>query len=145
MQSRFGAIGISSYAKHLRRGVLAAALLTVAMTAPAAVFASEGVATPFKASYVTPTPIGDSLWTCSGAHVVNRVSIKDSETCLVSGNTTGFVAGTYVGNPTTNIPPFGPNAGWGSDYNGAVATMFTQTFIANGDGTFTMDITAYYN
>jgi hypothetical protein len=128
---------------HIRRALLAAAVVT-ALSGPAAVLASDGVATPFKASYTTATPFGVSIWTCSGAHIVNRVSVKDSETCLITGTTTGLVAGTYVGNPTANIPPFGVTP-WGSDYNGALATSFRATLVKNGDGTFTLDIVAYYS
>jgi uncharacterized protein YcfJ len=139
MKFLLGTIGLA----HARRVLLAAAVVTTALTAPTAALASEGAATPFKATYTAPAPVGVSNWTCSGAHVVNRVSVKDSETCLISGNTVGFVAGTYVGNPNANVPPFGVT-GWFSDYNGAVATSFTATIVNNGDGTFTQYLTAYY-
>jgi hypothetical protein len=94
--------------------------------------------------YTTATPFGVSIWTCSGAHIVNPISVKESETCVISCNTTGLVGGTYVGNPTANIPPFVVTP-WKSDYNGALATSFTATSVKNGDGTFTLVIVAYYS
>jgi len=138
-----GPIGVLGYSAHLRRVLLAAAFVTAALGAPTAALATEGAATPFKATYTAPAPVGVSNWTCSGAHVVNNVSVKDSETCLISGNTAGFVAGTYIGNPVVNIPPFGVT-GWISDFNGVESTGFIATLVNNGDGTFTLDITAYY-
>jgi hypothetical protein len=143
MKVLLGAGGASVYSAHMKRVLLAAAVVAGALVAPTAVLASEGAATPFKATYTAPAPSGVSDWTCSGAHVVNKVSVKDSETCLISGNTAGFVAGTFVGNPTANIPPFG-DTGWLSDYNNIEAKSFTATIVNNGDGTFTLDITAYY-
>jgi hypothetical protein len=143
MQIPFGAFGGSGHLVHLRRALLATAVVTAALSVPTAALASEGAATPFNAAYTAPAPVGVSNWACSGAHVVNRVSVKDSETCLISGNTAGFVAGTYVGKPTANIPPFGDTQ-WFSDYNGVEATSFTATILNNGDGTFSLYITAYY-
>lgn len=113
-------------------------------------FASDGAATPFKATYPTPSIDGGfSIWTCAGSHVVNRVSFKDSETCLVTGDVNGYVAGTYSGSPRGFLPgvPFGANTGWGSDSpleNGAAAISWTITLTDNGDGTWTVDILAYY-
>jgi hypothetical protein len=113
-------------------------------------FASDGAATPFKATYPTPSIDGGfSTWTCSGAHVVNRVSFKDSETCLVTGDVSGYVAGTYSGSPSGPLAGsvFGANTEWGSDSpleNGAAAISWTITLIDNGDGTWTVDILAYY-
>ena len=143
MKILLGAIGASGYSTHLRRVLLAAAFVTAGLSVPAAALAASGAATPFKATYTAPAPVGVSNWTCSGAHVVNRVSVKDSETCLISGNTAGFVAGTYIGDPMVNIPPFGVT-GWISDFNGVESTSFIATLVNNGDGTFTLDITAYY-
>ncbi len=110
-----------------------------------AAMASEGAATQYTASFLAPMPDGGfSQWTCSGVHVVNLVSIKDSEICTVSGDTTGLVAGVYVGNPTANVPPFG-EVPWFSDFDGVTATRFKAIIVANPDGTFTQHILAYYN
>ena len=126
--------------------------LVVVISLMAAVFAtsttamaSEGSATQYKASFQAPMPDGGfSQWTCSGVHVVNLVSVKDSEICTITGDTSGLVAGTYVGNPTANVPPFG-DVPWFSDFDGATATSFKAIIVANPDATFTQHILAYYN
>ena len=113
--------------------------------------ASNGAATPFSATY----PTGSTTWTCSGAHVKNTgkdypagAVSKDSETCLVTGNVTGdgYAAGTYSGAPAGFLAgsPFGANTEWNSDFNGNLATSWTITEIDNGDGTFTVEILAFY-
>src|SRR5438309_7504235 len=91
------------------KGLVVAISLMVAMFATStAAMASEGAATQYKASFQAPMPDGGfSQWTCSGVHVVSRVSIKDSEICTVTGDTSGLVAGTYVGKSNANVPPFG--------------------------------------
>ncbi len=100
---------------------------------------TKGAATTFKMWYP-----GATTWTCSGARVVNRVSVKDSETCLASGNTDGFIAGTYQGNPTGPLPPYSSDATWHSDFDGSPATSWKITMVDNGNGTFTAYIVAYY-
>jgi hypothetical protein len=111
----------------------------------------SGAGTAFAASYGLPASDGGTTtWTCSGAHVVNKVSFKDSETCIISGDLTGYVAGTFSGNPLGYFPPLFPLFGlvpWFSDFpgeNGATATSWTATVTANADGTFTQNIVAYY-
>jgi opacity protein-like surface antigen len=86
---------------------LAAAFSVIAVAGGTA---SNGKATPFKVSY-SYTSVPGAQWTCSGARVVNKTT-KESETCLISGDTTGFVAGTYSGNPTGNLPPLGATFQW---------------------------------
>jgi len=102
-------------------------------------FASNGAATHFNATYTNV-----ATWTCSGSHVVNK-TIKDSETCVLSGDTSGFVAGVFTStNGIGTLPPFGP-VQWVSDYTGgATATSWTITMVNNLDGTFTANIVAYY-
>lgn len=128
----------------------------------ASAFASNGAGTPFKATYGTTT-----VWTCSGAHVVNNSTLpgsKDSETCIVSGDLTGYQAGTYTSDPSLgtetvpgcvgvgalgNLTPYGIT-GWESDYFPAhvgycvLATRWTIVQIDDGNGTFTWNIDAYY-
>lgn len=107
--------------------------------------------TAFKATYVSGAiDGGTNTWTCSGAHVVNKVSFKDSETCVVSGDVSGFANGTYSGNPAGFLAgsAFGAGTEWGSDFAGeagATATSWTIVETDNGDGTFTLDIVAYYS
>jgi hypothetical protein len=111
----------------------------------------NGAATPFKATYVSGAiDGGTNTWTCSGAHVVNKVSFKDSETCIVSGDVSGFANGTYSGNPTGFLAGsvFGTGTEWASDFKGeasAIAMTWTIVETDNGDGTFTLDIVAYYS
>ncbi len=110
----------------------------------------NGAGTAFKASYSTGAiDGGTNTWTCSGAHVVNNVSFKDSETCIVSGDVTGYANGTYSGNPAGFVAGsiFGAGTEWSSDFAGelgAIATSWTIIESDNGDGTFTLDIVAYY-
>ena len=88
-------------------------------------------------------PVGTATFTCSGAHVVTKNFIKDSQTCLVTGDTTGYVAGTYSGSPAGFVPPCGI-CFWQSDFNGAIATSWALTVTNNGDGTFTIDALSFY-
>lgn len=131
---------------------LTASLLLVAMLSSVALASNGATTTQFSASY-----LNIAQFDCSGAHVVKtspKVSVKDSETCLLTGDTTGFVAGTFTSTymvgtqgwgflPPYNFDGYG-NAAWGSDYDGAVATSWTITSVDNGDGTFTWTIVAYY-
>ncbi|TME55897.1 MAG: hypothetical protein E6I58_09425 [Chloroflexi bacterium] len=115
------------------KGLVVAISLMVAMFATStAAMASEGAATQYKASFQAPMLDGGC------------VSIKDSEICTVTGDTSGLVAGTYVGNPTANVPPFG-EVPWFSDFDGVTATRFKAIIVENPDGTFTQHILAYYN
>ncbi len=127
----------------MRRLMVLTCVLFAFAAFPATVSASSGAATPFKAGFSAPMPDGGSAdFTCSGAHIVNK-TVKDSETCLITGDTNGFVAGTYFGNPTADIPALGP-VQWFSDFNGVQASSFIATFVDNGDRTWTMYIVAYY-
>jgi hypothetical protein len=114
-----------------------------------AVFASgaaaapgHGSATPFKSSF----DFGGTNSDCSGARIVNANTsvVKDSETCVVSGDTSYLVAGTYTGDPTGILPGSSDPVRWASDYDGAIATHWTVTYVNNGDGTWTASIVAYY-
>ena len=102
---------------------------------------ADGAATPFKASYNDPA-LG-TLDTCSGAHVVQpKGTIKDSETCTLSGDTSLVVAGTVVGNPTYVLG--GTLSEWASDFDGQLAKTVTLRFVANANGTYTEYVVAYY-
>lgn len=120
---------------------LAALVLFVALGVTAVATASNGAATQFKVSY-SPDG-GTTTWTCVGTHVVNNNVTKDEETCSISGNTTGYVAGTYSGSPFGNFPPYG-SIYWQSDFNGARASSWTIRLAANGGGTFTAHIVSLY-
>jgi len=120
----------------LRIAVELALLVTLAVPA-VAVAGPNGSATPFKATYGDET-----FWTCSGARVVNANGIKDSETCVLTGDTSWVIAGRYSGDPIGDTPPF--DSSWGSDYDGTGATSWTFNVVDNRDGSFTIQIVAYY-
>jgi hypothetical protein len=112
-------------------GALLGAL--IAIVVPVAT-ASNGSATPFKATY---SQFGVTF-TCSGATVLNKQVLKDSETCLVSGDDGYWTTGTY------------PAGVWQSDSSpgspsyGLVDQTLTVTKTANGDGTYTETFLAIY-
>jgi hypothetical protein len=121
------------------------ALIAATLGLPTAATAANGAtATPFKPA---PYQIAGSIWTCSGSHVVlskpHNSFVKDSETCLVTGDLTGFAPGIYTGNPSGTL---GPNNGvfWTSDFNGAQATSWIITILDNFNGTYTALVVAYY-
>jgi hypothetical protein len=138
--------------KRFLIGLMVAAVAAVGFGSVTA-FANNGngAGTAFKATYTAGAVDGGiTTWTCSGAHVVNKVSFKDSETCILSGDVTGYANGTYSGSPAGFLAgsPFGAGTLWSSDFsgeNGAVATSWTMVESDNGDGTFTLDIVAYYS
>ena len=128
------------------------AVAVFALTGLGVATASNGA----QVTHFTATYVNGATWTCSGSHIVKSGNganfIKDSETCVLSGNTAGFLAGTYAnGGPCAvafgpnvgNFPPFGCVI-FLSDYNGATATSWTIGVTDNGDGTLTADIVAYY-
>ena len=120
--------------------VLAAALSVVAV---ATANNGNGSGTAFKAA---PYAEGTTTWTCSGSRVVNKQGTKDSETCRVTGDTTGWAAGSYSsdpGSPWGTVPFFG-YAFWNSDFNGATANSWTMQSVDNGDGTFTVNVVANF-
>jgi hypothetical protein len=124
---------------------MTAAVMIVALVSSTA-FASTAKPLQFTATYtVSLNGSPTSTWTCSGVHINNK-TFKDSETCVISGDTTGFVAGTYTSGTGGwgNLPPFG-SVQWTSDFNSAIATSWTITIVDNGNGVFTADIVAYYS
>jgi hypothetical protein len=87
---------------------------------------------------------GATTYTCTGTRVVNKARVMDNQTCLATGYTDGFIAGTYKGDPTGSVPGWGDDVHWYSDFDGSVATSWTVTFVDNADGTFTVTIHASY-
>jgi hypothetical protein len=102
--------------------------------------AGSGRVSPFAASY---PELGFSM-SCSGAHIVSSRRVEDLETCLVTGDTSSLVAGTYKGHPRGPVPWFSQPVLWVSDYNKAVARLWSLTYVNNGDGTWTVSVRAYY-
>jgi len=123
------------------RIVAFASVVSVTSLGVVGVASADGAATPFKSSYADPA-LGTHD-TCSGARVVqSKGTIKDSETCTLSGDTSRVVAGTVVGNPFYVLG--GVYSEWSSDFDGQVAKSVTLQFVANGDGTYTENVVAYY-
>lgn len=140
--------------KRLLAATTAALLLVGALSSTA--FASNGAtATPFKASYDNGATLSTvPHFTCSGARIAKASFVKDSETCLVTGDTTGFVAGTFQSTTFDGTYGWGPmppysfdgngNGAWASDFDALPAISWTITSVDNLDGTFTWYIVAYY-
>jgi len=123
--------------KRVYRIAVALALL-VTLAVPAAALAAPGEsATPFKATYGDET-----VWTCTGVRIVKGDVVRDQEVCLLSGDTSWLVPGTYTGDPQGDVPPF--DFFWGSDYDGALANSWTFVVGGNDHGIFAIHIVAYY-
>jgi hypothetical protein len=131
--------------------------------------APNGASTHYTAGpFYGATP--GANWTCAGNRIVsNGAGTKDVESCLISGDTSGYVAGTYKSDPKLGVGVGGPCNGlavgfipfinellgiptnqvacWYSDFDGAGATKWTLTFADNGTSpdTWTLSIVAYYN
>src|SRR5262245_40819015 len=81
---------------------------------------------------------------CTGTRVVQKDgTVKDSATCILSGDTSRLVAGTVKGNPGYCLNAVCWPA-WVSDFDGKIAKSVSLTLSDNGDGTFTQKVTAYY-
>jgi hypothetical protein len=127
----------------------AVAVLMVPSAALATI--TPGAVTLFRVAYeITP----GTTWSCQGTHVVNNVqSSKDLELCLVKGDTTGYVAGTYRSDPTNpgygNTPGIGYHP-WNSDYWYSVnsslvlASSWTITEIDLGKGIWIATVVASF-
>ena len=123
--------------KRVFRIAVALALL-VTLTVPAVALAAPGgSASPFQATYGDET-----VWTCTGVRIVKGDVIKDEEVCLLSGDTSWVIPGTYTGDPQGDVPPL--DVMWGSDYDRATATLWTMRIAGNGNGSFAVRIVAYY-
>jgi len=84
------------------------------------------------------------FFSCNGERIAKtgpNAVVKDSETCSMSDIST-FPPGTYVGNPFVVIN--GVPQRWASDFDGQIATSVIEVVTDNGDGTGTLQITAYY-
>jgi hypothetical protein len=137
-------------------GMIGAMILIGVVAMPTAAMAggNGATSTPFKASYATSENGINIYSVCSGTHVVlqkpNNTFYKDDETCLITGDTGGFIAGSYSNNPGSpygNVPPVGLS-GVGSDSTvepGALATSWTVTISLNRDGSVNEHIEAYYS
>jgi hypothetical protein len=81
---------------------------------------------------------------CTGTRVVQKDgTVKDSATCILTGDTSRLVSGTIVGNPGYCLNAVCWPA-WVSDFDGKIAKSVILNLTSNGDGTFTQKVTAYY-
>jgi hypothetical protein len=81
---------------------------------------------------------------CTGTRVVQKDgTVKDSATCILSGDTSRLVSGTVVGNPGYCLNAVCWPA-WVSDFDGKIAKSVNLKLTDNLDGTFTQKVTAYY-
>ena len=115
----------------------------------------EATHTKFSITY----PVGGATWTCSGTRFVNDDGMRDKETCLITGDLTGYSRGTFSSDPRltgtlAGCPApagigivFGFKTCWGSDFDGALATSWTQKFTHKRavPDAFTFRLTAFYN
>lgn len=107
--------------------------------------AGSGTVTPFTASE-GPFPVFNFFGhaQCTGARIVNSRKVEDMETCLITGDTSNLVPGTYQGHPFGMTPWYLHPTRWASDFDGRIARLWRQTFVNNGDGTWTSSTLAYY-
>ena len=130
----------------MKRLWLLAVLVVVvagAGVAPGVATANNGATTAhFTAAYFNGQ---GGFFTCSGERIVKttpKAFTKDSETCQISDVST-WPPGTYP-IVTSFLPPPALSAMWFSDFDGQQAVSGTIVVTANGDGTGTMNIDAYY-
>ena len=125
---------------HLKKSLalFVALMAVVCVTASVAAADNGATTTQFTASY--DSSLGGH-YECSGVRIVKtgpKGFIKDSETCTIT-DLASLPAGTYVNWP------------WASDYEFFVLNQFrvaasdTMVVTDNGDGTGTLEISAYYN
>jgi hypothetical protein len=135
----------------------AALILAGGVTAAFVATGSAAHARPAKAHFDATYYEGNAIWTCSGTHTISKSGgAKDTETCLITGDTTGYAkdVGTYTGRPGVTLPgspPGSPPERWHSDYDHVVASGWTITFTNthqigySGLDTYQAHITAFYN
>ena len=117
-------------------------MVTICAVNVGSAFAGNGSATAqFFASYYDSNGVKSD---CTGTRVVQKDgTVKDSATCILSGDTSRLVAGTVKGNPGYCLNAVCWPA-WVSDFDGKIAKSVTLQLVNNGDGTFTQKVTAYY-
>lgn len=129
-------------ASLLRVAVLTVVLAVGGLAAGVATAGNGASTAHFTAAYDNGQ---GGFFTCSGERVTKTAPnafTKDSETCTISDLST-WPAGTYTITPSPTPPP-GNYAFWFSDFDGSIAQSGTLVVTDNGDGTGTMNITAYF-
>jgi hypothetical protein len=85
---------------------------------------------------------------CTGEHIQNSAQTKENETCAITGDTSGLVAGTFAsfpGGPGDGIFGAFGDEYWYSDYNGVFATSWQATFKQTGNGSWSLRMYPVYS
>jgi len=128
----------------MRRFFLLAIAGVVATCALSVGFASAGNGSDTSQFFTSYTDGNGVQSACQGTRVVQKDgTVKDSATCILSGDTSRLAAGTVKGNPGYCLNGV-CWAAWVSDFDGKIAKSVILNLTANGDGTFTQKVTAYY-
>jgi hypothetical protein len=108
-----------------------------ASTTPNANAATNGkIDTSYRQAYVNGSGVHVVTFTCTGEHVDNSAQVQENETCAITGDTSGLIAGSFHSNPPSpvgTLGAFGPSV-WFSDFNGTEATAWQATFKDAGNG-----------
>ena len=128
----------------MRRFLMLTVTGMVAICAVGVGSASAGNGSATTQFYTSYTDTNHVQSNCTGTRVVQKDgTVKDSGTCILSGDTSRLVSGTVIGNPGYCLNAVCWPA-WVSDFDGKVAKSVTLKLSDNGDGTFTQKVTAYY-
>jgi hypothetical protein len=117
-----------------------------ASTTPNANAATNGkIDTSYLQAYVNGSGFHVVTFTCTGEHIDNSALVKENETCAITGDTSGLIAGSFHSNPPSPFGIFGAfgNEFWFSDFDGAVASAWQATFKDAGNG-WTLRLYAQY-
>lgn len=114
-----------------------------ASTTPNANAATNGkIDTAYAQTYHNGSGFHTVTYTCTGEHVDNSAQVLENETCAITGDTSGLIAGHFAGSPSGMMGAFG-NSTWYSDFNGVFATSWQATFKDAGNG-WTLRIYSQY-
>src|SRR3982751_6677649 len=120
----------------MRRFLLLTVTSMVTICAVSVGFASAGNGTETKQFFTSYNDTNGVESDCTGTRLVQKDgTVKDSATCILSGDTSRLVSGTVVGNPGYCLNGVCWKA-WVSDLDGKVATSVNLKLSSNGDGAF---------
>ena len=120
--------------------LIVAGVVVCAVGASFAYAGNGSTTTPFANTYTEP----GVLLECKGTRIVQKDgTVKESETCILSGDTSLVESKSVQGRPGYCLNGV-CWAYWASDLDGRHAVSVNLTQFANGDGTYTRTITAYY-
>jgi len=128
----------------MRRFFLLTVTSIAAVCAVGVGFASAGNGSTTSQFFTSYTDGNGVESDCTGTRVVQKDgTVKDSATCILSGDISRLVPGTVVGNPGYCLNAVCWPA-WVSDFDGKIAKSVNLKLTDNLDGTFTQKVTAYY-